>query len=150
MIWLAIRYDGRLYVQWCSDHMNGIHYQWMLEGVIDEGLLSTSVEGKYHVFQQDNASVHTTARTKDFFDIHGMKLLPWPAQSPDLNIVEHIYPVISRHLPKQTFRNRDAVWEGVQHAIRELECCTTIKALYESMPTRIQQVMQARGGSTSY
>ena len=149
MVWVAIRPDGRVYLRWCCDRMNSIDYQWMLESAIDEGLLSTTVEGKCHVFQQDNASVHTTARTTDFFHMRGLELLSWPAQSPDLNIVEHIWPMISRQLPKTGFRGREETWNAIEHAVRELESCAAFRALYESIPRRIQEVIDARGGGTS-
>lgn len=42
------------------------------------------------VFQDDTAPVHTATCVKEWFEEHEgeVKHLPWPAQSPDLNIIE--------------------------------------------------------------
>ena len=35
------------------------------------------------IFQQDNAAVHTAKIIKNYFDTHDIKVLTWPARSPD-------------------------------------------------------------------
>ncbi len=37
------------------------------------------------LFQQDLAPVHTANGTKSWFNDHGVTVLDWPANSPDLN-----------------------------------------------------------------
>ncbi len=37
------------------------------------------------IFQQDLAPVHTAKGTKSWFNDHGVTVLDWPANSPDLN-----------------------------------------------------------------
>ncbi len=37
------------------------------------------------IFQQDLASAHTAKGTKSWFNDHGVTVLDWPANSPDLN-----------------------------------------------------------------
>jgi hypothetical protein len=43
------------------------------------------------VFQDDNAPIHTAGTGQSWFKEHegGLQHLPWPAQSPDLNILNH-------------------------------------------------------------
>jgi hypothetical protein len=42
------------------------------------------------VYQDDNAPIHTARTVQSWFEEHEGELqhLPWPAQSPDLNITE--------------------------------------------------------------
>ena len=47
---------------------------------------------------QDNAPCHTAAVTKHFLSNEGITALDWPAQSPDLNPIEHLWDWIEKEL----------------------------------------------------
>ena len=40
--------------------------------------------------QEDNSSVHKSAKVKEFTRKSSINILPWPARSPDFNIVEDL------------------------------------------------------------
>ena len=78
-------------------------------------------------------------------------LLDWPAQSPDLNPIEHLWHHIKKELgqyPTQAkgvweiWERAAEVWEGI-----EPEVCQN---LIESMPRRLEAVIKAKGGHTKY
>jgi hypothetical protein len=48
------------------------------------------------VFQDENAPIHTARTVQSPFEEHegGLQFLPWPAQSPDLNITEPLRSVL--------------------------------------------------------
>ncbi len=46
------------------------------------------------IFQQDLAPAHTAKSTKSWLNDHGVGVLDWPANSPDLNPIENL--VLSR------------------------------------------------------
>ncbi|GFW66394.1 transposable element Tcb2 transposase [Trichonephila clavipes] len=48
------------------------------------------------IFQQDNARPHTARVSQDC--LHTVTTLPWPARSPDLPPIEHIWGHLGRHV----------------------------------------------------
>ncbi len=47
------------------------------------------------IFQQDLAPAHTAKSTKSWLNDHGVSVLDWPANSPNLKPIENIYGVLS-------------------------------------------------------
>ena len=150
MVWAAIRSDGRLWVYRCTDRMDRWEYQNVLEKAMDGGLMHWPTGTKVRYFQHDGARPHQSAYTRAFFRFNDTDLLDWPPQSPDLNPMEHVWPMISREIGKHRFPSKDALWEAIQQACQRLSGSDSIRKLYESMDRRLQQVAKRHGGSTSY
>ena len=95
-------------------------------------------------------SIRTSRRAKIWFEEQNIKLLDWPAQSPDLNPIEHTWGHFKRCLlgyaraPKGVHQLWDRV--VVERGKIFVECQKWI----ESMPRRIQIVIKAKGGHTKY
>ncbi len=73
------------------------------------------------IFQQDLAPAHTAKGTKSWFNDHGVTVLDWPANSPDLNPIENLWGIVKRKMRHQTQQCRWA--EG--HCQRNLGFHTT-------------------------
>ena len=100
------------------------------------------------VFQQDNARPHSARVTQGFLQQNGVRVMQWPAVSPDLNCIEHLWDVLGRHVQRQAPHNqqlRDALqrtWNAIP--------METIQHLVRSMPNRLQECARAMGGHTRY
>ena len=78
-----------------------------------------------------------------------MKVLSdWPPMSPDLNLVEHCWTMISKQLVGQSFANSDQLWAAVQHAWAQVPRAD-VASLYGSMLRRLTAVVVAAGGTPS-
>ena len=104
-----------------------------------------------HVFQQDNAYAHTARLTRDFLQQHNFRTLPWPALSPDLNLIEHLWDEIQRRLndirPRPiTAAELAAAFQRVWNTV----LIAFINRLIHSMYRRCMAVINANGGHTHY
>lgn len=151
MVWGCFTSDGVGNICRIYGHMNGDLYRQILK----EDLLGTiawhGMNKENIIFQQDNDPKHTAHLTKQWFEDNGVKVLDWPAQSPDLNPIEHLWNEMDRRLRRlgTPVRTQDQLWDAIQKIWVELgsDVC---KKLVDTMPTRINDVIRANGGYTKW
>ena len=105
--------------------------------------------GHNFILQQDNDPKHCSRAVKNYLNEMAEELMTWPPQSPDLNIIEHIWDYLDRKKVKHGPRNAEECFEVLQrewHIIPQ----NFITNLYESIPRRISAVIKAKGGRSRY
>ena len=73
----------------------------------------------------------------------------WPPMSPDINPIEHLWPIVGHMMRGQVFSGKESLWTALEHAFAAIPAAK-VKALYASMPDRMAAVIAARGGHTRY
>jgi hypothetical protein len=68
---------------------------------------------------------------------------------PDMNPIEHVWPLVSRQLVGDVFASRDQLWDALVVAFGKISRLQILR-LYDSMPRRLQALLDARGGPTRY
>ncbi|GFW29187.1 transposable element Tc1 transposase [Trichonephila clavipes] len=86
-----------------------------------------------------------------WFDEMGVQELDWPSQSPDLNSIEYLWDEQERILRSQP--NRPSSLQSLSSVVMDAWKAipkVTYQKLVESLPKRVQAVILAEGGPTSY
>ena len=130
-------------------NFNAAKYQQCLR----ENLVGQYPQLARRVLMQDNATFHVVPELKRFFRQNGMKVMKFPPQSSDLNIIENVWGLADRKLSNFLLRNRINREEDLFDKVKEL--CEEIpiemvNKLYDSMPNRIAEVRTKRGKMTHY
>ena len=76
-------------------------------------------------------------------------LLPWPAQSPDLNPIENLWNEMKRRVAGRKFANSARIFDALDKERKAL-LKNLLENLFKSMPRRCKSVTDARGFATKY
>ena len=103
--------------------------------------------------QQDNNPKHCSRVANNYLNEMAeegvLELMTWPPQSPDLNIIEHIWDHLDRKKVKHAPRNAEECFEVLQREWHNIPQ-DFITNLYESFPRRISAVIKAKGVHSRY
>ena len=151
MIWDCISHDCKLEMVTIQGNLRGDRYiEQVLEPVVvphfDNHPLATRP-----VFMDDNARPHRSRAVTSYLQNNAVESMPWPAMSPNMNPLEHIWDIIGRRIqamdpPVQNLRELEAAlhqqWQQLTRA--------QIRRLTAGMRRRMEAVIRTRGGYTRY
>ncbi len=106
-------------------------------------------QGRPCIFQHDNARPHTASITTSWLRRRRIRVLKWPACSPDLSPIENIWRIIKRKMRQR----RPKTVEQLEACIRQEWDNIPIpklEQLVSSVPRRLQTVIKRRGDATQW
>ncbi len=148
MIWAAMSSAGVGPLCFLKSTVNAAIYQEILEHFMLPSADKLYGDADF-IFQQDLAPAHTAKSTKSWFNDHGVTVLDWPANSPDLNPIENLWGIVKRKMRDTRPNNADdlkATVKDTWSSIPPQQC----HKLITSMPRRIEAVIKAKGAPTKY
>ena len=149
MTWGGFGINGTTPLVTTSSRMNSEAYQ----GILQNNLLpyGTSLAGRGWVFQHDNAPIHRSNSTAAWIQRKNVRVMDWPARSPDLNPMENLWGDMARRVYRRgtQYNNVQELESAVQREWRNTPQ-ERLAALNHSMPNRMFEVIRNQGCATKY
>lgn len=157
----TVKHGGGSVMVWGCMSAAGVGNLHFIEGIMDHKMyirilkenLGPSAEklglqGSY-IFQQDNDPKHTAANTRLWLLYNTPKQLKTPPQSPDINPIEHLWKILDDEIRKRHISNKKELKEALKEEWDKIPSSVTAN-LVNSMPRRLQAVIDAKGNPTKY
>ncbi len=147
---MSVWASGKMKIKRLKGKQNSESYQQTLS----ECLLEDNSINLPHnwTFQQDSTGygIHGNTSTQNWIKVNiPRQIFPWPAQSPDLNVIENCWAELRRSLNGIRTRTVEEFWNAIKREWKNLDQ-DFIKALVESVPRRLAAVIEAGGGNTKF
>ena len=151
MVWGCVSHDCKLDLVTVQGTLTGQKYQTdILETAViphcdDHPLLTRPV------FMDDNARPHRSRAVIECLRQNAISTLPWPARSPDLNPLEHLWDILGRKIreitpPVQTLLELEAALHREWQQIPQQR----IQRLVQGMRRRLDATIAVQGGYIKY
>ncbi|GFV99560.1 transposable element Tcb2 transposase [Trichonephila clavipes] len=113
--------------------------------------LFRSAMGLQFLFMDDNAPCHRTVAAEQLLESEDIERMDWPARSPDLNPIEHVWEFLGRRLaartlPPVTIRELRSALQDEWAAMPQ----QLIDTLILSMGRRCETCLAVRGDHIPY
>ncbi|EKV05087.1 Transposable element tc3 transposase, putative [Penicillium digitatum PHI26] len=121
-------------------------------------ILPTLMSNEGAIFQHDNAPTHTAYVVRDALREMNIEVMEWPPYSPDLNPIENLWALLKAEIYKLRpdlihMRNNDET-KAISVATAQLAWdqldLDHLKHLSETMPNRVEAIIESQGWYTPY
>ncbi|CAI7779950.1 unnamed protein product [Closterium sp. NIES-54] len=145
------RCDHQRFCTMLEGRMNGELYRSILQDELQQTNVHYELDLETVVFQHDNDPKHTCKMVKKYLAEQPYSVLPWPASSPDLNPIEHMWVYLKKQLlayPRPPAGILE-LWDRVQVEWEKIPAAWCSE-LIDSMRRRVRAVLKAKGRWTKY
>jgi hypothetical protein len=145
MIWGAVGYNFKSSLHFVEGSVTGEYYY---DKIIMGGFLDEADRAFGHmdwILQQDNARPHIRRDIIEAMKNTAIKIMsPWPAYSPDLNIIERVWAIMKRRVDQHEPETIEDLRRTIVQVWDELTP-EMINSLVDEMPRRLVQVQLNNG-----
>lgn len=149
MVWASFCANGTSDICFIKGRINAIGYQDILKNHLED--IGAKVGAKDWLFQQDNAPIHRAKVNQGWFKSKKIEVIDWPALSPDLNPIENLWGILVRRVYAEgrVFQSAEELKKVIEDEWSKITQ-EELKALVDSMPNRIFEVIRLQGGKIDY
>ena len=148
-VWGAICRTGRSALLILRSSVNGLTYKQVLEQQLLPWAEQHFGPANSWWLQDDNAPPHRASLVKAFKASVGIRSIPWPSRSPDLNPIEHVWDMLGRRVRRTQPKSLSDLATRLKAAWQELPL-DQVTNLVDSMSRRVRAVIEVHGGQTRY
>ncbi|GBL97726.1 hypothetical protein AVEN_248667-1 [Araneus ventricosus] len=150
MVWEGISLGGHTDMHvFHGGTLTGVRYR---DEILDPYVRSyAGVIGNDFILMDDNTRPHRAVVVESYLEGHGLERMEWPAQSPDLNLIEPLWDYLGRQVavlspPPRLLDELEQsllrVWSSLPISVSD--------NLIDTMESRRRQCIQVRGGHIPY
>ncbi len=148
MVWGCVSALGIGNLQFCDGTINAEKYIEILE----YNMLPSRrhlFQGRPCIFQQDNAKPHSAHITKSWLRRKRVRVLDWPACSPDLSPIENVWRILKRKMRQRRPRTVAHLKTCLQEEWDKITP-ETLHHLVSSVLKRLLSVVKRNGNITKW
>jgi transposase len=161
---LTVKHGGGSLMVWACFRWNKLGPIIVIDGTMDRQKYIDTLENHLYPFwkkmkrrtpslwfQDDGAPCHRAVLVKNWKVERNIRSLPWPAQSPDLNPIEHLWNILKSRIQQRSPlpTNLDQLKQAIYEEWDAIDCSIPRK-LIASMTWRIRSVIFHKGYQTKY
>ncbi len=153
-VWSAFCRQGPIGIELFTRKMNSTKYREILQSQ----LLPNAHGASYGwCFQQDNIPTHTARLTREFFVVNNVPVFDWPANSPDLNLIENLWAIFKGKVEEKVndwIREKKILSADVFQSIIRQEWDNIDQNVFfnlaDSMSGRLCEIIEKEGYTINY
>ena len=148
MVWGCVSASGMGNLHICEGTINAERYIQVLE----QHMLPSKqrlFHGRPCLFQQDNAKPHSAHLTTAWLRSKRVRVLDWPACSPDLSPIENVWRIMKRKIRQRRPRTVEQLKLYIKQEWERIPP-TKLQQLVSSVPKRLLSVVKRKGDVTQW